>query len=415
MALKVLHVTSYDERGGASKAAARLHFSLLGIGVESQMLVQEKSSNAQSILVESNLLLKKINRIFSFMDTIPARIFKKNINNYSPAIFSSYGLVRRINNLNPDIVHLHWICNAMLSIEDIAKIKPPIVWTLHDNWAFSGGCHNMQTCPNHDHQNHNCGNILNSIFKRKKKTYLQKPDIAIVSPSKWLYEIARNSELLQDKQNISIPNPVNIESFKPMNTNDAKAIWSLPINKKIIVCGALNISSDPNKGLAFLRDAWNQLNDPLLELVIFGNDKMHANNLGFNGAVRFVGKISNEDTLNSLYCAADILVVPSKQENFSNTILESLSSGTPVIAFDVGGNEDLISHKLNGYLVEPYDIEDLIQGIKLTVYDANLHDMGVRARSKVETFFNPAKVAQSYKDMYLNFLNTKPSKQYIQS
>ena len=77
MALKVLHVTSYDERGGASKAAARLHFSLLGIGVESQMLVQEKSSNAQSILVESNLLLKKINRIFSFMDTIPARIFKK--------------------------------------------------------------------------------------------------------------------------------------------------------------------------------------------------------------------------------------------------------------------------------------------------------------------------------------------------
>ena len=109
------------------------------------------------------------------------------------------------------------------------------------------------------------------------------------------------------------------------------------------------------------------------------------------------------------------MVVPSKQENFSNTILESLSSGTPVIAFDVGGNEDLISHKLNGYLVEPYDIEDLIKGIKLTVYDANLHDMGMRARSKVETLFNPAKVAQSYKDMYLNFLNTKPSKQFIQS
>ena len=140
----------------------------------------------------------------------------------------------------------------------------------------------------------------------------------------------------------------------------------------------------------------------MLELVIFGNDQIHANNLGFSGAVRFVGKISNEDTLNSLYCAADILIVPSKQENFSNTILESLSSGTPVVAFNVGGNSDLIKHQKNGYLARPYDIEDLINGINFILQNSSDKNMRKHARARTEDFFNSDKVAQAYKDMYIN-------------
>lgn len=127
MAIEVLHITSHDSRGGASRAAARLHFSLLNIGIKSKMFVQQKSSNAPTILTEDNFFLRKINRILSFVDTLPARILQKNINNFSPSMIGSIGLVKKINKLNPDIVHLHWVCNAMLSIEDIAKIDSPII------------------------------------------------------------------------------------------------------------------------------------------------------------------------------------------------------------------------------------------------------------------------------------------------
>lgn len=410
MALEVLHITSHDSRGGASRAAARLHFSLLNIGIKSKMFVQQKSSNAPTILTENNFFVRKINRIFSFVDTLPARILQKNINNYSPSIIGSIGLVKKINKLNPDIVHLHWVCNAMLSIEDIAKIDSPIVWTLHDNWAFSGGCHNMQTCPNHNHNSHNCEIAFNSIFKRKRKAYLKKQDLAIVSPSNWLYELASKSELLNDKRNFTIPNPLDTEAFRPLDMKHARKIWDLPKNKKIILCGALNISSDSNKGLAYLKEAWNQLNNPLCELVIFGNDKINNNNLGFKGTVRFVGRIQNEKDLNTLYSAADVMIVPSKQENFSNVILESLSSGTPVIAFDVGGNGDLILHNKNGYLVKPFDIKDLINCINLTLCNSNPQDMRSYARSRVEHLFHPDTVAQSYKAMYINFLNQLSNK-----
>tara|TARA_Y100000389_G_C17467026_1_gene526595 strand:+ start:4814 stop:6070 length:1257 start_codon:yes stop_codon:yes gene_type:complete len=415
MALRVLHVTAYDERGGAAIAASRLHFSLLTIGIESQMLVQQKSSNSSSVLTEKNFFSKKINRILSFLDTLPARILKRNISNFSPALFSSFGLVKKINRLNPDIVHLHWICNAMLSIEDISKIKSPIVWTLHDNWAFSGGCHIMNACPNHNFSNHNCGSAPNSIFKRKKKTYLNKPDLAIVSPSKWLYELARNSELLREKLNTRIPNPSNMELFKPMNASEARGRWNLPKNKKIILCGALNLSSDLNKGLTYLRDAWNNLDDPSVELVIFGCNDAQRQDLRFNGIVHFVGKISRENTLNTLYNAADLLIVPSKQENFSNTILESLSSGTPVVAFNVGGNSDLIQHQKNGYLARPYDIEDLINGINFILQNSSDKDMRKHARARTEDFFNSDKVAQAYKDMYINFLSSIPNNQYLKN
>ena len=100
MALEVLHITSHDSRGGASRAAARLHFSLLNIGIKSKMFVQQKSSNAPTILTENNFFVRKINRIFSFVDTLPARILQKNINNYSPSIIGSIGLVKKINKLN---------------------------------------------------------------------------------------------------------------------------------------------------------------------------------------------------------------------------------------------------------------------------------------------------------------------------
>ena len=132
---------------------------------------------------------------------------------------------KKINKINPDIVHLHWICGGMMSIEDIALIKFPIVWSLHDMWAFSGGTHysdngcNRQAEDSLKNSSENRQNNLSSkIFQRKLKTYRRTKDLTIVGLSKWINECSRESILLGDKKHINIPNPINTEFLNQKNT-----------------------------------------------------------------------------------------------------------------------------------------------------------------------------------------------------
>lgn len=403
--MRVLHVNAFDTRGGASRAANRLHNALIDHGVNSTMLVQSKLSNSPLVNTEMNPGAVFLNKIITFLDTLPARILRKDINNYSPAWVGSRAIIRTINSLEPDIVHLHWICNGMFPIKDLAKIKPPVVWTLHDNWAFSGACHNLHLCKSHNLATHQCGFFSNLFFEIKKKTYQSKSKLAIISPSNWLLDLSKKSILLKSKQHFHIPNPIDTDVFKPINQSQSRKLWKLPKDKKIIICGALHILSDPNKGLDILLSAWAKLKDRNIALVVFGDDKDIAPGK-YDDHIYFLGKIDNDAALNTLYDAADAVVVPSFQENFSNTILESLACSTPVIAFNVGGNADLIQHNTNGYLVQPFNELDLITGIQKVLKQGCTFETKHHARQHVIHNFGYQAIAEAHKKMYIDFLAT---------
>lgn len=404
--MKVLHINAFDTKGGASRAVNRLHLALIAHGIESVMLVQRKLSANPLVITENNPIALFLNKIFSFIDTLPTRILGKDINNFSPSWMGSRTIINHINSLEPDIVHLHWICNGMLSIKDLAKIKSPVVWTLHDNWAFSGACHNLHLCKSHDPVSHQCGFFSKLSYNAKKNTYNSKADIAIISPSNWLLDMSKNSILLKSKQHFHLPNAIDTDVFKPINQSQSRELWKLPQDKKMILCGALNILSDPNKGLDTIVRAWSVLNDNNTILVIFGNDKDILPGL-YDDQIYFVGKIDSDDSLNTLYDAADAVVVPSFQENFSNTILESLACSTPVIAFDVGGNSDLIQHNINGYLAQPFDDLDLIAGIQKVLRQENAYERNRNARQYIVDSCGYKAVAKAHKNMYINFLETE--------
>ncbi len=403
--MKVLHVNAFDTKGGASRAANRLHNALIGQGIESSMLVQSKLSNSPLVITEINPIAVFFNKILTFIDTLPARILRKDINNFSPSWIGSRAIIKKINSLEPDIVHLHWICNGMLSIKDLAKIKPPVVWTLHDNWAFSGACHNLHLCKRHDPITHQCGTFSKLFFETKKKAYRSKSKLGIISPSQWLLNMSKKSILLQSKQHFHLPNPIDTDVFKSINQSQSRELWKLPKDKKIILCGALNILSDPNKGLDVLLSAWAGLKDNNITLVVFGNNQDILPGM-YDDKIFFVGKIDNDASLNTLYDAADAVVVPSLQENFSNTILESLACSTPVIAFNVGGNADLIHHNINGYLAQPFDELDLITGIQSVLKQEDTFEIKRNARQYVIDNFSYQAVAEAHKKMYINFLST---------
>ena len=411
--MKILIVNTSDINGGAARAAYRLHKALLTQGIDSKMLVQTKESDDWRVeTIATNKIQKGVNLIRPTIDGLPTKFYKNRVKTlFSPSWIGFSGVVNKINEVNPDIVHLHWVAGGMMRIEDIAKIKAPIVWSLHDNWAFTGGCHIMWEC---DQYKNSCGacprlgsnkenDLSRKIFHRKQKTFKQKKEMTIIGLSHWLNECSKSSTLLKDKKHIHLPNPINTSIFKPLGKKQARALWNLPADKKLILFGAMSATSDINKGFKELSEALKQLHDSNIEFVVFGSSQpKESQSFGFK--THYLGRLHDDVSLTTLYSLADVMVVPSKQENLSNVIMESLSCGTPVVGFDIGGNSDMVEHKKNGYLVKPFDTSDLKDGIEWVLNHDNYDELCRNARAKVLVEFEHQIVAKKYIKLYKDIL-----------
>ena len=411
--MKILIINTSDIQGGAARAAYRLHKSLLAQDVDSQMLVQSKTSDDFTVINENKKVRKYFNKLRPVIDSIPTRSYKNKTNTlFSPSWFGFSKIVDKINEINPDIVHLHWINAGMMKIEDIARIKAPIVCSLHDMWAFTGGCHYNEECNGYEK---NCGNckVLGSdkekdlskkVFNRKQKVFDSKKDMTIVGLSSWLNNASKSSTLLKDKYHLNLPNPIDTDVFKPFDKEKARELWGLPKDKKLVLFGAMGATSDPRKGFKELSEALHQLENKDVEFVVFGSSKpQDAPDLGFK--THYLGHLHDDVGLVTLYSAVDVMIVPSLQENLSNAIMESLACGTPVIGFNIGGNGDMIEHKKNGYLAKPFDTTDLKDGIEWVLNNDKYDELCTNAREKVVKEFDSKVVARKYIELYKQVLN----------
>ncbi|WP_319558025.1 glycosyltransferase family 4 protein [Thiomicrorhabdus sp.] len=404
--MKVLHVSSSDIKGGAARAAYRLHEALLQSGVDSQMLVQSKASGDYCVIGPASKFEKGIGLLRPAVDAFPLRKYK----NRSQTFFSISWLpfstvVKKINEIKPDIVHLHWICGGLLPISDLEKIKAPIFWTMHDMWPFTGGCHYTEGC---EKFSRHCGTcpVLGSekqkdlsykVFEKKDKSYRDIESMHILGVSQWLIEEAKKSHLFQGKKVSWLPNPINTRVFFPVRQSIARELLCLPSDKKLVLFGAMGGDSDPRKGFDELASALNYLADDI-ELIIFGS-KEPKNRQEFRQNTHYLGHIYDDVTLKILYSAADVMVVPSLQEAFGQTATEAMACGTPVVAFNATGLIDIVDHKVNGYLARPYESEDLARGISW-VLETERAKLSGQAIDKVENNFSYDVIARLCKELY---------------
>lgn len=413
--MKILIINTYDIQGGAARAANRLHQALLGSGIDSKMLVQKKYSDDTTILqIFKNSKYQNIFHAFrSHLDQFPLKYYKNKTKTlFSPGWVPFSGISDKIESIDPDIVHLHWICGGMVPIEELKKIKRPIVWSLHDMWAFTGGCHYDENCGKYISCCGSCpvlgskkeNDLSKYNFTRKMKTYSKIDNLTVIGLSSWISDCARKSMLLSQYPVINLPNPIDTKQFFPVEKQKARLTLNLPLNKKLILYGAMSATSDPRKGYSLLEKALQiipQGDD--IELLVFGGSKpKNANDFGFKS--HYLDYIS-EDILHLLYCAADVMVVPSLQENLSNSIMESLSCGTPVVAFNIGGNGDMIKHKNNGYLAEPFSPESLAEGIKWILNTSQYPVISRNAREKVLRCFDSKLVVNRYINLYNSLMS----------
>ena len=418
--MKILIVNTNDSFGGAARAAFRLHRALLMEGVESRMLVQDKRSDDYTIeWVGATKVDKAMALIRPAIDGLPVQLYKKRSKSlFSPAWLYSRKTVQRINCIQPDITHLHWINGGMLRIEDLSRIKSPIVWSLHDMWAFTGGCHYNKDCNKYlkicgackELNSTNNKDLSYKIFVRKQKAYPLINQIYFNSLSGWLHNKAKASYLLNSQHHTNLPNPIDASEFKPFDRNEARKLWNLPKNKKFILFGAINPLSDSRKGFNQLFESLSELENHRkdIELLIFGSSQSNNHSWDFRFKTHYLGHLQDNISLTTLYNAADIMVVPSLQENLSNAIMESLSCGTPVACFNIGGNSDMVEHRGNGYLAKPFSAKDLAKGIEWVLDHPNYNELRKRARTKIEREFDSRIVASKYIELYKEILSSPP-------
>ncbi|MFQ4139764.1 glycosyltransferase family 4 protein [Nodosilinea sp. PGN35] len=410
--MKILHLSTSDLDGGAAKAAYRIHRGLISNGLGSTMLVRHKLSSDPTVIANKTILAQ----VGSKVDGRPLKRYaQRERTMFSPQWFPD-SVVGRVQALNPDVVHLHWTCNGFLQIESLAKFKKPIVWTLHDMWAFTGGCHYAKDC---DGYTKGCGScpqlgsnsakdLSHNVWLRKAKAW-RNLQLTVVTPSQWMAQCANASSLFSQSRVKVIANGIDGERYRPIRKAVAREALNLPKDKRLVLFGAGSTTGDQRKGFHHLLAALQRLQfdewRDRLELVIFGESAGNSA-LPIPYKTHYLGRLNDDASIALAYASADVFLAPSLQDNLPNTIVESLMCGTPCVAFKVGGMVDMIDHQRTGYLVEPFDVENLAQGIAWTLGDdLRRSELSQQARVQALRKFDLFKQAEMYRLVYESSLN----------
>jgi glycosyltransferase involved in cell wall biosynthesis len=413
--MKVITLNTFDIAGGAARAAYRLHKGLQAVGVQSTMVVKYRDSADDSVRCGHELT--HLSKWFGYADLLPLILYPRWKRTTWSVGWLDGNCMNRVSEQKPDLVHLHWICRGLVSIGKLASIKSPIVWTLHDMWPFTGGCHYAGDCHRYTDCCGSCPelssitphDLSHQVWDSKNREWAGL-NFTIVTPSRWLADCVGDSSLFRTSRVEVIPNGLDTTVFCPVPKQVARRHLNLPVDKKIILMGGVNIATDARKGFDLARAALERLAaGPLgseLELAAFGAGN---SSVSWPAGLRIthLGHMDSDRMLAHVYSAADLFLAPSVQENLPNTVMEALACGVPCVAFDVGGMPDLIDHMRTGYLAQPFRVDDLADGIEWVIQDTARHGLlSVNARDKVDGEFALRHVAGRYKELYEDILSS---------
>lgn len=365
------------------------------------MIVADKRSSDDTVLVaHSGWSSRSRSRLCAYFEAkLAHRIIRVEAGFCSPAAFgffdpSSDPRVRAAN-----VVSLYWINGGFIRPEGLARLTMPVVWRLSDIWPFSGGCHYPGGCDRFAEQCGECPQLAKGgvadrswqLLQRKQRAW-RNLDLTIAAPSEWIAGLARRSTLFGERPVVVIPTGVDIERFRPVDQSQARARFGLPQDRSVVMFGALDPGGDARKGFKQLRAALDVLRQdtsrrpPLA--VVFGRQPSAGSGEIPLPAI-FLGQLDADEALAAAYSAADVVVVPSIEDNLPNVALEAIACSTPVVGFDVCGMPEIVRHQWNGYLAKSIDGKELAEGIRWTLQEADrLKALRQNARRMAEAHFD---------------------------
>lgn len=405
--MKVLVVNNIDVKGGAYRASLNIHKAFLQAGIE-------------SIFYDySHLSSEFLRNTLHSLDRLVLRLYpdRKDPDFFSP---SKAGINIRNEPAfkEADIINLHWISGGFLSlksIEWIMNLGKPVVWTMHDFWPVSGGCHLNRGCLKFKEHCGSCpvlgsnkeNDLSGKIWQRKNKIY-NHSDLHWVTVSDWFLSQAKQSSLLKNSDLHKIFNAIDTDLFIPVEKLSARKELNLPSDRFIILSGSFGITNDPNKGFNDLKSSLqilkekHHITDDKISVVVFGN-ALDSELKGSGYAINNAGLINDDKILSKYYAAADVFICTSKQETGPTTILESMSCGTPVISYNVGVVPEIIHNDVNGYICSKNDPDEIAAGI-LSFYNMEKEkrsQFGINARKMIVSNCSYEIIGRKYLKLFL--------------
>ena len=418
--MKILHLNTY-ENGGAGRASYRLNNALRAAGIDSQLHTYIKLGKNESLSPLYTTIIEKGHAVINILlERYLPKWYVKNVKVPFSLQFFGKDIHHHPAVKAADILHLHWVNHGFLApknLEKLATLNKPIVWTMHDCNIFTGGCHVRLGCENYFHECGNCpflkrsdnDDISYQTLIRKQKAY-GKLNLTLVSPSAWLATSAGSSSLLKTLSINVIPNTLETNLFKPVEKSRARKSLGIEDSKFIILTGFMPSANDTHKGTTFLLEALNKwtMNNPEMRsnamLLIFGN-KNKDSLPQLDIPVTFLGTLNDDRDLVNAYSAADMFITTSIDDNLPNTVMESMACGTPVLAFTTGGIPEMVDHKINGYLAEYKNSNDLVEGLQWFYQHPDRNSLGQEARFKVLNSYSEEKIARMHVSLYDSLLN----------
>lgn len=410
--MKVVQISTQDF-GGAGISAYRLHLGLRAVGVDSTMLVLNKRHDDATVLrlpdsaagepprtalpprEKSESLRTSSLRWREFMEAYPDR-------NREAAIFSDplaaipLGQIEEIR--QADVIHLHWVAGAVDYPSMVEAFRgKQLVWTLHDQNPFTGGCHYSSGCERFIDACGNCpilrsgheDDVTRHIWQLKREVF-QSLSPHIVTPSRWLGELAGSSSLFGGFERSVIPYGIELDVFHPQGREAGRARYGLKPDDFVVLFVSDSLS-DPRKGVKYLFEALHHLKNTLgrrvIPAVVGRNGDALKPHLGPEAL--FLGPIVDKRRMAETYALADVFALPTLEDNLPNTGLESLAAGTPVVGFRVGGVPDIVSEGETGLLAPPRDSAALAEGIVWVMDHEGRRDGSLRraCRGRAEALF----------------------------
>lgn len=413
--MNIAIVNTYDINGGAARATYRLIKGLRTLGENPVILVQKKNSaDPQVCRVTVEPATEKSQP--NILDTLLDKTLSFNQLGISPSLFSlpvcGCDLSHTEMIRQADIINLHWLANFQ-SVETIGRLLnlgKPVVWTLHDESAYTGGCHYAAGCTYYRTDCRDCPQLPDHHrqvppFILENKLHYWPANLHIVTPSRWLADCVRQSRVLGRFPVTVIPNSLETDIFTPQDKLAAKSALGLDPGRLHILFNAEYLQVK-RKGFSQLLSALEycledsrfreMARDKQICLLTVG--KWGKQNLsGISIPLTSFGYLHSDTQLAQIYAAADIYILPSLEDNLPNTMLEAMACATPVIGFAIGGIPDAVEHGQTGFLIPPFSSKQMGKAILDLVFNPPLREqMGRNGREKAEKRFQLTHQAKAY-------------------
>jgi glycosyltransferase involved in cell wall biosynthesis len=391
--MNILFIGTTDILGGAAKVSWDIKSTLEKQGHKVSMFVADKRSDDPSVkVIPRQPWIKYLNFLLATDDFLKSD-WILNTKEFKEA----------------DIVHCHNIHGRFFNLSTMQKMSliKPTVWTLHDEWAITPHCaytlegmemkNGLYVCPNISVPPRLLWDNTTYLTWRKKSIY-NKMKVHIITPSIWLRDRVMKTPLCAQDVRL-IPNGIDVEQFTMSNKNEARKSLGLPEHKKIILFLANDAKNNTWKGPEYAEEIIERFkDDPSVIMLSVGNLSSHSD----TEKIIYHGKIEKKNELALYYSAADLLLFTSIAENFPLVILEAMSTGLPIVSFDVGGVKEVVEHGINGYIAPYKSIDGIMEGIRWVgnLSEKELERIRFESTEKIKKCYSSTHMIEKYISLY---------------